>query len=348
MSQVNLAYLVEALRASRGFAHKRDISDIVGALGKNLPGGSAAMAQAVALGDDCAAIPDGNGGYLLFAIEGLVEDFIHKMPWFAGYCGVMVNVSDIYAMGGRPLAVVDAIWSRGMDPAAQVLEGMAKASQVYGVPIVGGHSNNRSERGQLAVAILGRASKLLTSFNARPGDYLLAACDLRGAYEEPYPYWNASTRAPAGASCVDPARLRGDLELLPQLAEAGLCDAGKDISMAGLLGTAMMLLECSKAGALIDVAKIPRPDAVQDDATFLRWLTAFPSYGFILSVRPRHAGAVMEKFQARGLACAAIGTVNAGSRVELLANEQQATLWDFAESAFITEGANSEPEAAHA
>lgn len=341
MSQVNLAYLTEALRASRGFAHKRDISDIVGALGKSLPGGSAAMAQAVAVGDDCAAIPDGNGGYLLFAIEGLVEDFIHKMPWFAGYCGVMVNVSDIYAMGGRPLAVVDAIWSRGMDPAAQVLEGMAKASQVYGVPIVGGHSNNRSERGQLAVAILGRASKMLTSFNARPGDYLLAACDLRGAYEEPYPYWNASTRAPA-------ERLRADLELLPQLAEAGLCDAAKDISMAGMLGTAMMLLECSKSGALIDVAKIPRPDVVKDDATFLRWLTAFPSYGFILSVRPRHAGAVMEKFQARGLACTAIGTVNAGSRVELVANEQQATLWDFAESPFIAEAASSRQEPAHA
>jgi AIR synthase-related protein len=348
MSQLDLTTLAEALRASRGFAHKRDISDIVGALGRSLPGGSAAMAQAIAVGDDCAAISDGQGGYLLFAIEGLVEDFIHKMPWFAGYCGVMVNVSDIYAMGGRPIAVVDALWSRGMEPAAKVLEGMAHASQVYGVPIVGGHSNNRSERGQLAVAILGRASKLLTSFDARPGDYLLAACDLRGAYEEPYPYWNASTRAPAGALCADPARLRGDLELLPQLAEAGLCDAAKDISMAGLLGTAMMLLECSKAGALIDVAKIPRPDTVTDDATFLRWLTAFPSYGFILSVRPRHAAAVMEKFHARGIACAAIGTVNAGTRVELVGGGQQATLWDFAVSAFITAATRSTREPAHA
>ena len=340
---MNLPTLIAALRESRGFAHKRDIGEIVGALGRSLPGGAAAMDQAVAVGDDCAAIPDGKGAdgqseYLLFAIEGLVEDFIHKMPWFAGYCSVMVNVSDIYAMGGRPIAVVDALWSRGMDPAAQMLEGMARASSVYGVPIVGGHSNNRSERGQLAVAILGRAKKLLTSFNARPGDFLLAAYDLRGAYEEPYPYWNASTKAPA-------ERLRGDLETLPLLAEEGLCDAAKDISMAGTLGTAMMLLECSRAGALIDLAKIPRPPEVESGAAFLRWLTAFPSFGFVLSVRPRHAQAVIARFAARGLACAAIGTVNAGRRVELVANDEQATLWDFGSESFITA---PRTEAAHA
>lgn len=335
---MNLPTLITALRESRGFAHKRDIGDVVGALGDALPGGAQAMAQAVANGDDCAAIPDGNGGYLLFAIEGLVEDFIHKMPWFAGYCGVMVNVSDIYAMGGRPLAVVDAIWSRGMEPGAQVLEGMARASEVYGVPIVGGHSNNKSERGQLAVAILGRAKKLLTSFNAKPGDFLIAAYDLRGAWQEPYPYWNASTEAP-------PARLRGDLELLPLLAEEGLCDAAKDISMAGTLGTALMLLECSRAGAVIDLAKIPRPDAVKDGAAFLRWLTAFPSFGYLLSVRPRHAAAVMQRFSARGLACAAIGTVNHSTQVDLIANDEQALLWDFSRETFISVATR---EAAHA
>ena len=339
---MNLPALVQTLRESRGFAHKRDISDIVTALGRSLPGGTAAMSQAVAVGDDCAAIPDGSGseaGYLLFAIEGLVEDFIHKMPWFAGYCAVMVNVSDIYAMGGRPIAVVDALWSRGMDPAAKVLEGMARASAVYGVPIVGGHSNNRSERGQLAVAILGRARKLLTSFNARPGDELLAVYDLRGAYQEPYPYWNASTDAPA-------ERLRADLEILPGLAEEGLCDAAKDISMAGTLGTAMMLLECSGAGADISLDQIPRPAGIADgDPAFLRWLTAFPSYGFLLSVRPQHGAAVKQRFADRQLACATIGRVNASRRVELLANGQRATLWDFNREAFIAE---QKLEAVHA
>src|SRR5471032_1044647 len=108
------------------------------------------------------------------------------MPRFAGYCGVMVNVSDICAMGGRPIAVVDALWSRGADGANPMLEGLASASSRYGVPIVGGHSNSRCERGQLAVAILGRAKALLSSFAARPGDTLMMAIDLRGAYEEPH------------------------------------------------------------------------------------------------------------------------------------------------------------------
>ena len=298
------------------------------------------LQQAVPNGDDCAAIPQSaaqGGGYLLFAIEGLVEDFIERMPWFAGWCSVMVNVSDIHAMGGRPIAVVDALWSRGMDPAGEMLAGMAAASAAYGVPIVGGHSNNRSERGQLAVAILGRAQRLLSSFAARPGDVLMMAVDLRGAWQEPFPYWNAATTAPS-------ERLRGDLELLPQLAESELCDAGKDISMAGAIGTALMLLECSGVGACIDVDAIPRPPGVD----LLRWLLAFPSYGFVLSVRPQRVQAVQAMFAARSLACAAIGEVQAGTQLRLRQGGDETLLWDLAHERFITAGTAAPTEEAHA
>lgn len=326
---MKLKALATALRESRGFLHKRDISDVVSALHRVLPAGARDTTQAVPVGDDCAAIPDGHGGHLLFAIEGLVEDFIQRMPWFAGYCGVMVNVSDIYAMGGRPLAVVDALWSQGMDPGGEMLRGMAEASAKYGVPIVGGHSNNRSERPQLAVAILGKAHKLLSSFNARPGDRLMMAVDLRGAYEEPFPYWNASTRAPG-------ARLRGDLELLPELAEEGMCDAAKDISMAGAIGTALMLLECSKVGAVIDIDAIPRPERPHNEP-LLRWLTAFPSYGYILSVRPEHVAGVLVKFAARDIACHVVGEVNASRKLTLRQGREQTLLWDLNQAAFIGE-----------
>ncbi|MDN8618231.1 sll0787 family AIR synthase-like protein [Variovorax ginsengisoli] len=325
---MSLSELSAALRASRGFAHKRDISDVVSALGRALPNGSADLGQAVPVGDDCAALPDGQGGYLLFAIEGLVEDFIVRMPWFAGYCGVMVNVSDIYAMGGRPVAVVNALWSAGMDPADQMLKGMAAAASRYGVPIVGGHSNNRSERPQLAVSILGRAKRLLTSFDARPGDSLLMAIDLRGAYEEPFPYWNASTSAP-------PDRLCGDLELLPQLAEDGLCDAAKDISMAGAVGTALMLLECSGVGATIDVDAIPRPNG----APLPRWLGAFPSFGFVLSVRPSHAAEVKRRFTARDIDCAVVGQVDDTRQLVLRRDSDHELLWDLNDDVFIREAA---------
>lgn len=322
---MSLAELTDALRGSPGFAHKRDISDVMTVLGRALPGGVADMAQAVAVGDDCAAIPDPSGeGWLLFAIEGLVEEFVARMPWFAGYCGLMVNVSDICAMGGRPIAVVDALWSDGADGSEPVLDGLAAASARYGVPIVGGHSNHRAARGQLAVAVLGRARKLITSFDAQPDDDLILAVDLRGAFEEPYPYWNASTRAPA-------ERLRGDIEILPRLAEDGLCDAGKDVSMAGAIGSALMLLECSGVGAQIDLDSIPRPDGVP----LLRWLLSFPSFGYVLSVRPQQRLRVLERFAARGIAAARVGRVTAAPEVWLTQRGERALLWNVKDQPFI-------------
>ncbi|WP_109477481.1 sll0787 family AIR synthase-like protein [Paraburkholderia sp. C35] len=320
---MNLQALVERLRESRGFRHKTDIAGVVASLASRLPNGTRDLAQAVAVGDDCAAIADGDG-YLLFAIEGLVSDFVETMPWFAGYSSVMVNISDVYAMGGRPLAVVDALWSDGLESAGQILAGIAAASSAYGVPVVGGHSNTRSAEPQLAVSILGRANTLLSSFNARPGDTLVMAVDLRGRFEDPYPFWNASVDAPA-------QRLRDDLELLPLLAESGLCDAAKDISMAGVLGTSLMLLECSGVGARIDLDAIPRPD----DVDFERWLSAFPSYGFVLSVRGEHVSEVLARFAQRGLTCAAMGTVDASREVVLTQQNEAALLWSFKDSAFI-------------
>src|SRR5207237_10292039 len=144
----------------RRFAHERDIGDVIQTLGA----GARETFGAVRVGDDCAAIPDGDG-YLLFAIEGFLNEFVAAEPWFAGYCGVMVNVSDIYAMGGRPVALVDALWSRAGDAAQPILEGLAAASKIYNVPIVGGHSNRRNDREQLSVAMIGRARRLLTSFD---------------------------------------------------------------------------------------------------------------------------------------------------------------------------------------
>jgi uncharacterized protein len=320
----SLLELVRFLRDSRGMGHKRDIGGVMETLGT-----SATMAGgAVRIGDDCAAIQDGSGGFLLFAIEGFLNEFCAAEPWFAGYCGVMVNVSDIYAMGGRPTAVVDALWSRNGDAAEPMLRGMAAAADVYGVPIVGGHSNRRNDREQLSVAILGRASRLLTSFDARPGQHLVAAMDLRGRYHEPHDYWDASTGMP-------PERLRADLELLPALAEDGLSVAGKDISMAGVVGTALMLLECSGVGATIDVDAIPRPA----DVPLARWLTTFPSFGFLLSVGDEHLAEVQMRFARRGLACAAIGRLDDTRTVRLKQGKAVEPLWDFTREPLIGCGA---------
>jgi uncharacterized protein len=299
------------LRAGRGLAGKRDIAAVAARL-------SLSAASAIPVGDDCAAIPDGDG-YLLFAIEGFMNEFVERDGWFAGWCGVMVNVSDVAAMGGRPIAVVDAIWANGDASAAPLLDGMRDASQAYGVPIVGGHTNTRTDRSQLSVAILGRAKTLLTSFDAEPADRLVAAIDLRGRYREPFANWEAATDAPA-------ARLRADLEVLPSLAESRLAAAAKDISQGGLIGTTIMLAECSRVGARIDVGRVPKPDAVPLE----RWLQTFPSYGFVLAVPPDNVATVVAQFGARDIAAADIGEFTADRRVVVSDGYAAETIWDFA------------------
>jgi len=305
---MTLAELTAMLRAAKGVAHKRDIAPVLARLGQASP-------TAIPIGDDCAAIPDGDG-FLLFAIEGFMPEFVAADPYFAGYCGVMVNVSDIAAMGGRPIAVVDALFAASTEAASPVLEGMAAASARYGVPVVGGHTNMRAAGAGLSVAILGRADKLLTSFDARPGQVLIAAIDLRGRMREPALYWDASSGA-------DAARLREDLLLLPEIAQAGLCAAAKDISMAGVVGTALMLLEASRLGGVIDPAAIPRPEGMALD----RWLLAFPSFGFVLAVEPQNMDLVIGRFNARGISAAAIGTTDASGLVRLRDGAQEQVLW---------------------
>jgi len=307
---MNLADLCATLRDGKGLAHKRDIAGVLRRLGL---GG----ASPVAVGDDCAAIPDGDG-FLLFAIEGFMPEFVAADPYFAGYCGVMVNLSDVAAMGGRALAVVDALFAESGAAAAPVLEGFAAAAAKYGVPVAGGHTNSRAASPGLSAAILGRANKLLTSFDARPEEILIAAIDLRGRMRDPAPYWDASSDA-------EGARLRADLLLLPEIAEAGLCRAAKDISMAGTIGTALMLLEASRLGGVIDIGKIPRPAHVP----LPRWLTAFPSFGFLLSVPPENTEAVTGLFTARGIAAAAIGVTSSSRIVRLRDGAAEAVLWDF-------------------
>lgn len=308
---MELNLLARSLKKSLGITHKQDIQAISRFLTNANP------TEKILLGDDCAAIPDGDS-YLLLAAEGMMPFLVESDPWFAGWSAVMVNVSDIYAMGGRPIAVVDTLWSHNPEISHQLLAGMNAAAQAYRVPIVGGHTNGHSEYHALSVAILGRAHRLISSFDARPGDRLIAAIDLRGQQHPKYPFWNAATTA-------DPTRLRADLELLPKLAENGLCAAGKDVSMGGLIGTTLMLLETSGCGATLNLDRIPIPP----DMTLDRWLVSFPSYGFLLSVRPENVPNVMQMFGDREIACADIGEIQDHSQLILRSKDTSTMFWDF-------------------
>jgi selenophosphate synthetase-related protein len=151
---------------------------------------------------------------------------------------------------------------------------------------------------------------------------VLGAISLSGSFRGPGGNFNAATAAPSQA-------LRAQVGLLPELADAGLVAAGKDISMAGVCGTTLMMLESSGVGARIDLDRIPAPAGVDP----LRWLTAFPSFGFVLAVEPEHAPAVCARFDALGVVCAVIGEIDASCTLTLASDGVRHVYWDLREAA---------------
>ena len=269
----NLEYLAAKLKQSLGIIQKQDIQIVSQILNLQID-------NKIRVGDDCAAIPDGDG-YLLLAAEGMWHILVESDPWFAGWCAVMVNVSDIAAMGGTAIAIVDTIWTKDTTKALPLLEGMKAASQAFNVPIVGGHTNFHSDYNALSVSILGRAKKLISSFTAQPGDLLVVAIDFQGEMHSLFPFWNAATKA-------DSNRLQESLKIMPYLAQNNLCNAGKDISMGGIVGTLLMLIEASQCGAVLNLDSIIYPDRIALET----WLLCFPSYGFLLSIQPQNLAMV--------------------------------------------------------
>ena len=311
-----LAELATRIKRSLGIVQKQDIQIAQEILGLQ------ANSQ-ISVGDDCAAIPDSDG-YLLFAAEVMWHVLVDVDPWFAGWCGVMVNISDIAAMGGKAIAVVDTVWTQEAIRATPLLEGMKAASLAYDVPIVGGHTNLRSAYNALSVAILGKAKKLISSFGAQPQDLLIVAIDLQGVMHHQFPFWNAATNS-------DPLSLQQSLQILPYLAEHDFCDAGKDISMGGIIGTLLMLIEASRCGAILEIDRLFIPANV----SLATWLMCFPSYGFLLSVNPAKVDRVIAQFEKHNIICAAVGEIVTGSQLTLKYQEATYLFWDWQQDKLI-------------
>jgi hypothetical protein len=323
---MTLAALVSELRGAQGLTLKRDIQPVARALRD--------VGSLIRNGDDAAAIDDGTG-YTLLAAEGMLPSFVARDPWFAGYCALMVNVSDILAMGGRPLALVDVLFAGTGDEAGAVLQGLRAAAEAFAVPVVGGHTSRLTSPGTLlAAAIVGRAQKLITSFDARPGDALVAVFDLRGAYRGDSLYFDAATHKSHEA-------LRALLPLLPELAEAALVRAGKDVSMAGIAGTLTMLCEASGVGARLSLDALPCPMGL----SLARWLVTFPSFGFLLAVSERHVAEVCARCERLGLASAPVGNFDASRQVVLELGDERALFWDLTRAPLTGFGAPRSGEA---
>ena len=315
-----LQEVCDALRASPVYRNKHAIAPISG-----LFAGFAAS-FGIRNGDDAAVIPYGDG-FLLFAAEGITEALIRHDPRLAGRCAVQANINDIYAMGGRPLALVDVFGTPNDAIAAELCRGMQENALRYNVPVVGGHVLRTEKEACVAVAVLGKARRCITSFDAKPGDRLLLVRRRNGAWLGDMGFWN-------GTLPEEDADLLPHLELLPQCAEQGLVLAGKDVSMAGISGTALMLAESSMVGVSLDVDRIIPPEGIPLGA----WLLAFLSFGFLLAVHPSRQAETTDLFLKAGLYAADIGGFHRERRAWLSQGADLSLLWDFEKEPFAGGG----------
>jgi thiamine-monophosphate kinase len=137
------------------------------------------------VGDDAAVVAPPSGP-LLLAADAIVEgvDFDHPyVPAEVGYRAVLVNASDIAAMGGRPLHVlVSIIAPAGVDVLALV-DGIAEGLLAHGGEVAGGDLSGTAGPLVVSVAITGTVdggAAVLRS-GARPGDAVFVTAPLGGA-----------------------------------------------------------------------------------------------------------------------------------------------------------------------
>jgi AIR synthase-related protein len=292
---------INYLRTHESILDKKNIAQTYAALGNNVQSSTYYPKDAaqILLGDDAAAIPQEDGSHLLLAAEGIITQFLENDPWFAGYSAVMVNISDICAMGGLPVAITDTLYAYNANDSEAIWQGMVAASKAYGVPIVGGHTCYHSKHKALSVSILGKATgQLLNSFDAKPGEAILLAMDLNGTYYKNYPFWNASTT-------TSPDILQKNAKLPYTIANNKWSSVAKDVSMGGIMGTLLMLLNTSKKGADIHLEQLTKPNAV----SWEKWLSSFPSYGYVFTCANKHIEDIQSLFIKHNIQCDCIGQI---------------------------------------
>ena len=300
---VGLTALVNAIRAHPGVTAKADIGLVAEVFG--------AADWLEGPGDDGAVVD----GSLVVGGEAILPAFVATDPFGAGVAAVTTNLNDLAAMGAWPLALVDTV--TGPRPVMRsVLEGMRWAAGLYDVPVVGGHLTVTAGPPSLSAFGLGRADRPLSARAARAGQSLLFAGCIDGKMREDFPFFPSFDERGE--------HLAGDVRLLAEAAAAGWVAAAKDVSMAGLVGSLAMLLECNRLGVTLDLGALPVPPGVP----LREWVICFPCFAFLLCVPPDSVGECLRAFGGRGLAAAVVGTLDATGQVRVRQDGQTAVAFD--------------------
>ncbi|CAN5494058.1 GNAT family N-acetyltransferase [soil metagenome] len=226
------------------------------------------------VGDDGAPVP---GTDVIAACDAILPSMVERDPEWAGWCAALVNLNDLSAMGASPVGMLDAVAARDASFARRILRGLTEASQAWGVPVLGGHTQ-LGVPAALSVTALGRTSTPVPGGGGTAGESLRITADLTGGWRPGYSgsQWDSSSHHTG-------AELRALADVVPALRPT----AAKDVSMSGLVGTTGMLAEASGCRAVLDVDAIAMPEA----ATAGDWLTCFPGFAMITAER-QPSGAV--------------------------------------------------------
>ena len=233
------------------------------------PGVALPRAVVLGVGDDCALLQPTPGHQLAISSDMLVEGrhfFPHTDPESLGHKALAVNLSDLAAMGARPLGFTLALALPTIDDAwlAAFAHGLFALADAHACPLVGGDTT----RGPLNLCITvfgevlpGRALKRNAAqagddlwLSGRTGEARLALAHRLG---EPW----------AGAvelGDLNLAQVRMDRptpRLALGMALSGVAHAALDVS-DGLAGDLGHILRASGLGAEIDWATLPLATAL--------------------------------------------------------------------------------------
>ncbi len=312
---MDLEEIVTTIRNYPGVTRKRIISDVICHF--QIPEGSRVLE---AFGEDAAVIEFGEDA-LLLAADGIMEDLMNKNAHWAGFCSVLVNVNDIAAMGGIPLAMVSIVSMKTGEVLTEVLKGINAGIEKFGVPMVGGHTHPDCNYNAIDVAILGHVKRndVILSSTAEEGDDVIFAMDIEGKFTPNIPYsWDSTSFRSAEF-------VQKQVSVMNLMAQKRLLTAAKDISNPGCLGTLGMLLETSKTGACVEIDSIPQPMDVDP----LQWLKAYQGCGFVVTCRPENSSEVNSIFSEVRMASEVVGRITGDRKLIISDAGKSKVLFDF-------------------
>ena len=187
-------------------------------------------------------------------------------PYWFGRIAAANALSDVYAMGGRPVSALNLVAfpleALGADVLREILRGGADAAQAAGAAVVGGHSIDDPEpKYGMAVTGVVHPDQVLTNAGGRPGDVLVLTKPLGAGTVA-----TAIKRGLAPAELVDRAVavMAALNDVASRQARAAGAHALTDVTGFGLLGHVHELAAASGLAAEIDAAAVPAIDGVQE------------------------------------------------------------------------------------